>query len=179
MKIICPDPGPMIYEGIPNCYVGQIDGAQLYPPHETLSQCVYPPAELIVESMAGESPGVIIELSPESVREAVSIAAEQYVENVGEDEIEQRFQDYLTEDVGLSLSRAIELFRSDGLAPFLLLERVFISHPLSAMCLDFTCVGEEYIEEYQFSLDRVGDKVEFVTPRSLMPEGSYPASRKN
>jgi hypothetical protein len=177
MKIARPGSGPKEFEGIANCYVGRLDGAQVYPPSELLSQRDYPPVELIIESTPKESANATFELSADSVREAVSIATEHYKQNVGILGIEERFQEYLTRDIGLTLAQAIELFKIHGIAPFLLLKRIFISQPLTAICLDFICHGEEYLDEYEFSLDQIQDRVEFVTPRGLMPEGSYPASR--
>ncbi len=178
MIIVRPDTGPREFEGIANCFEGKINGAELYPLSNVLAECDYPPVELIVESGPDGSSAMKFEVSADAIRQAVSLANEQYLQNVGSSSgIEERFQDYLTEDLGLSRAQAIEVYKNEGIAPFLLLTRVFISQPLSAVCLDFACYGEDYLEDHEFSLDRIGDSVEFVTPRGLMPEGSYPASR--
>lgn len=179
MVITRPKSTPQQFEGIANCFVGRIDGNQLYPPSDALSQSNYPPVELIYESDLKSSDNHSIEVSTDSLRRAVDEGANQYIENVGTPGIEKRFQEYLTEEIGLSVADAIELFRDEGFAPFLLLKRIFVSEPLSAICLDFACFGEEYLDEHGFSLDWTGERVEFVTPRGLMQEGSYPASRKD
>ena len=173
MHIHCPTEPAQIFEGIPNCYVGSLDVTDWLLAQDQKTD----PVELIFEAISDPHGAPSIELESASLRAAIGTAFNEYVANIAPERVEDRFQDYLTDELGRSHLSAIELYRSEGILPFLVLERVFVSEPLSAMCFDFRCLGEEYLNEYGFSFDIVAAKVELATPRILMPEGSYPACR--
>jgi hypothetical protein len=179
MVVPRPSSPSQTFESINSCFIGQIDGGLLYPPSKLLSRIEQPVAELIFESVAEDPTESRLCISTAEIREAVRKAYTQYLENVGELEVEERFQDYLTDEFGVSVQDAVALLRIEGIAPFLILKRIFVSEPLAVLCFDFSCFGEEYLDEYEFSFDLYPERVEFVTPRGLMPEGSFPASRHN
>ena len=177
MVIPRPSPPSQTFEGINDCFVGQISGKLLFPPSKLLACIEKPVVELIFESVADGGTEASFSTSTAIIREAVGKAYTEYVENIGELESEGRFQDYLTDELGMAVQDALSLQRVEGIAPFLVLKRIFVSEPLNALCFDFSCFGEEYLDEHGFSFDLYPDRVEFVTPRGLMPEGSFPASR--
>lgn len=162
-----------VYEGIPSCFVGDINASELFPEAETKSIT----AELIYESHRPHDESVSTVLESDALQVAIREACAQYANNISPQAIEERFEDYLVEDHGLSVDEATKIFREKGIAPFISIERIFISEPLSAFCFDFKCFGEVYLDEHGFSFDIIDGQVEFVTPRLLMREGSYPASR--
>ena len=173
MHIHCPTEPAQVFEGIPNCYVGYLDISSWSLAQDQESDVV----ELIFEAISDPLGAAPIELNFASLRASIGRAFDEYVANIAPERVEDRFQDYLTDELGRSHRSAIKLYRSEGILPFLVLYRVFISEPLSAMCFDFHCSGEEYLNENSFSFDIVAGKVELTTPRMLMPEGSYPARR--
>lgn len=174
----CPDVAPETFEGIPNCFIGEIDVQGLLPRNNIVSQESGKCVELIYEAAIEPICRPSVEIDETNLKEGIKLACDQYAANIAPERIEDRFQNYLTEDVGLSVDAAIELFRTEGITPFLVLKRIFVSEPHSTVCFDFLCLGEEYLDENGFSFDLFEDRVEFVTPRELMPEGSYPACRK-
>lgn len=178
MEIWCPKEGPSEFEGIPNCFTGVIAAEFPSVVFARDRSAGNRTIELVFESATGAPSEVPVSISDEALQAAISAAVDQYLVNIAPDRIEERFQDYLTEDLGLSAAQARDLFRSDGISPFLVLMRVFVSEPHSALCFDFRCYGEEYLDEHGFSFDLVGERVDLVTPRGLMEMGSYPAFRK-
>jgi hypothetical protein len=178
MEIRCPTSLAQSFDDIPNCFVGELDVSMLVPRSAVFAQADFPPVELIYEA-TDNSHNCSFELDTKMLRSAIEAAYAQYAENIAPEPIVERFQDYLTESIGLSIDDARDLFRKEGILPFLTLERIFVSEPYSAMCFDFHCSGEKYLNEYGFSFDLFGSTVEFVTPRSLLINGSYPAKRTN
>ncbi|MES2921737.1 MAG: hypothetical protein V4819_09325 [Verrucomicrobiota bacterium] len=177
MEIRCPTSLAKSFGDIPNCFIGELDVSTLFPRSAVLAQTDFPPVELIYEA-TDQSHHRTFEVDTNILRSSIEAACAQYAANIAPEPIVERFQDYLTESIGLSVDDSRDIFRKEGILPFLTLERIFVSEPYSAICFDFYCSGEEYLNEYGFSFDLVGSTVDFVTPRSLLIDGGYPATRK-
>lgn len=162
-----------VFEGIPSCFIGDVNVLELFP--ESDAKIIT--AELIYESHRPHDESVSTVLGSDSLQVAIRAACSQYANSISPQSIVERFEDYLVEDYGFSVEEATRIFLEKGIAPFLSIERIFISEPLSAVCFDFKCFGEVYLDEHGFSFDITDGQVEFVTPRLLMREGSYPATR--
>ena len=175
MEIKRPATSPQTYEGIPGCYIGTLDLSGFFP--NVIRE--QPIVTVVYESHQPAGSNVSISLDAHTVRRAIDEACDQYRRNIAPERIEDRFQSYLTEERGLSVDKALRILRRDGISPFITLELMFVSEPNSAICFDFACFGEEYLNEYGFSFDLLAGGIEFVTPRILMKEGSFPACRIN
>ena len=158
MIIARPDTSPQTFEGITNCYIGSLDLAGLFP--NAIRQ--QPRVTLIYESVQSADSNSFIPLEIHIIRRAIDEAYDQYLRNIEPETGEERFIAYLTDELGLSEDETLRVLRHDGISAFLSLEQIFVSQPYSALCFDFQCFGEKYLNEYGFSFDLIGSKVEFV-----------------
>lgn len=77
MIISRPHSPPCEFEGIPNCFVGEIDGSRIYPPGKFLASDAYPPVEVIFEVDPESAEPSSIEISVDSLRAVVAMAFAQ------------------------------------------------------------------------------------------------------
>lgn len=168
-----PQGAARVYDGIPNCFVGTITLGDLFPANGSEQ----PRVELVYESACPHEESTPVVIEPDALLQSIAAACAEYSKNIAPQVLEDRFEDFLLRDHGMTVAQAIELYHKSGIAPFLTLKLVFVSEPLNAVCFDFACFGEDYFDQHGFALDIIDGRVELATPRDLMVEGSYPAAR--